>query len=214
MVSLGRYFQKMKKMNPLTLTTFLTLSMLTPILDAIGIEEIGEETNNDPTLKDLRDIIRSEKLYIPNDKSHLTPYKQIISEITVLNNGTLFKQDKIILPHCLHEKAIRLARNGSHTGRNALKRRLRNHFYIKDLDIKITKYIRDCSYCQMFTQKTTRHPTEPNSVPEKCWEETSVDLFGPLPSSHHVLVVQDLASRYPVAKVVQSTNAKSVIPVY
>ena len=91
MVSLGRYFQKMKKMNPLTLTTFLTLSMLTPILDAIGIEEIGEETNNDPTLKDLRDIIRSEKLYIPNDKSHLTPYKQIISEITVLNNGTLFK---------------------------------------------------------------------------------------------------------------------------
>ena len=63
----------------------------------------------------------------------------------------------------------------------------------------------------MFTQKTTRHATEPNSVPEKCWEETSVDLFGPLPSSHHVLVVQDLASRYPVAKIVKSTNAKSVI---
>ena len=41
----------------------------------------------------------------------------------------------------------------------------------------------------MFTQKTLRHPIEPNSVPEKCWEETSVDLFGPLPSSHHVLVI-------------------------
>ena len=61
--------------------------------------------------------------------------------------------------------------------------------------------------------KTTRHPTKPNSVPEKCWEETSVDLFGPLPSSHHVLVVQDLASPYPVAKIVKSANAKSVIPV-
>ena len=65
----------------------------------------------------------------------------------------------------------------------------------------------------MFTQKTLRHPIELNSVPEKCWEETSVDLLGPLPSSHHVLMVQDLASCYPVAKIVTSTNAKSVIPV-
>ena len=58
--------------------------------------------------------------------------------------------------------------------------------------MKVTKYIRDCSYCQMFTQKTTRQPIEPNSVPEKCWEETSLDLIGPLPGSHQVLVVPDL----------------------
>ena len=81
------------------------------------------------------------------DKPHLTPYKQIISEITVLNNGTLLKQDKIILPNSLHEKVIRWVHNGSHTGQNALKRRLSSHFYIKDLDIKVTKRIRDCSYC-------------------------------------------------------------------
>ena len=56
-------------------------------------------------------------------------------------------------------------------------------------------------------------PIEPNSVPEKCWEETFIDMFGPLPSSHHVLLVQDLTSRYPVTKIVKSRNAKSVIPV-
>ena len=65
----------------------------------------------------------------------------------------------------------------------------------------------------MFTQKTTVHPIETNSVPEKCWEEPSVDLSEPLPNSHHVLVVQDLASRYPVAIAVKFKNAKSVIPV-
>ena len=58
----------------------------------------------------------------------------------VLNNGTLLKQYKIILPHSLHEKVIRLTHNGSHPGQNALKRPSRNHFYIKDLDIKVTKY--------------------------------------------------------------------------
>ena len=110
-------------------------------------------------------------------------------------------------------KVIRLAHNKSHPGQNALKRRLRNHFYIKDLDIKVTKDIRDCSYCQMFTQKTLRHHIKRNLVLEKCWQETSLDLFGPLLSSYHVLVVQDLASCYPVAKIVRSTNAKPVIPV-
>ena len=62
-------------------------------------------------------------------------------------------------------------------------------------------------------KKTTKHPIEPNQVPEKCWDETSVDLFGPLPSKNHIIVIQDLASRYPVAKVIRSTKAKSVIPV-
>ena len=65
-------------------------------------------------MQDLKDIIQSGKLYIPNDKPHLTPYKQKFSEITVLNNGTLLKQNKIILPHSLHEKVMRLVHNGSH----------------------------------------------------------------------------------------------------
>ena len=79
------------------------------------------------------------------------PNKQIISEITVLNNGPLLKQDKIILPHSLHKKTISLAHNGSRPWQNALKQRLRNHFHIKNLDIKLIKHIRDCLYCQMFT---------------------------------------------------------------
>ena len=36
----------------------------------------------------------------------------------------------------------------------------------------------------------------------------SVDLFGPLPSKNHIVVIQDFASRYPIAKLVKSTNAK------
>ena len=56
------------------------------------------------------------------------------------------------------------------------------------------------------------HPIETNLVPEKCREEPSVDLSEPLPNSHHALVVRDLASRYPVAKIVKSKNTKSVIP--
>ena len=65
----------------------------------------------------------------------------------------------------------------------------------------------------MFTNKVYRHPIRPNKGPERCWEETSVDLFGPLPSKNHIVVIQDLASRYPRAKLIESTNVKSDINV-
>ena len=34
-----------------------------------------------------------------------------------------------------------------------------------------------------------------NMSPTKNWEVVAVDLFGPMPSSNHVVVVQDLVSR-------------------
>ena len=65
------------------LPQFLTLP------DTIRIKEIAEETNNEFTLKDVKDIIQGRKLFIPNYKSHLTPYKQISFEISVLNKENL-----------------------------------------------------------------------------------------------------------------------------
>ena len=51
-----------------------------------------------------------------------------------------------------------------------------------------------------------------HQVPPKWWESVAVDLFDPMPSSKNVVVVQDLASRYPSAKIVQSTKAEKVLP--
>ena len=82
---------KNQKNESADLTNLLYPFHVIPILDTIAIKEIAKETNNDPILKDLRDIILSAKLYIPNDKPHPTPYKQIIA---VLNNGTLLNKTK------------------------------------------------------------------------------------------------------------------------
>ena len=98
--------------------------------------------------------------------------------------------------------------------------RIYSHFYITNLDAKVRTAIDNCANhsqrrrpkSQSFTKKTTQEPIKPNAVPDKCWEEVSVDLFGPLPSHEHIIVRQDLKSRYPVAKIVNSTSAKVVIP--
>ena len=113
----------------------------------------------------------------------------------------------------LDEKAIKLVHSGAHPGQNSLIQRLRSHFFIKNLEQKVSEFVNNCFHCQMFTNKVFRHPIEPNKVPGKCWEESSVDLFGPLLSQNHIVFIQDVASHYPVAKFVKSTSARSVIPV-
>ena len=195
------------------LTNLLYALHVTPVIDAIGIKEIAEHTTKDPVLHELRELIKSGKNYIPKNKPILNSYREILSEITYVANGTLLKQDKIILPETLSEKAINLAHNGAHPGQNGLIQKLRSHFFIKNLKQKVSEFVNNCFHCQIFTNKVYRHPIKPNKVPGKCWEETSVDLFGPLPSKNHIIVIQDLVSRYPVANFVKSTSAKSVIPV-
>ena len=49
-------------------------------------------------------------------------------------------------------------------------------------------------------------------LPDGPWIEISADLFGPLPSGQHLLVVIDDYSRLPEVEDVHSTSADSVIP--
>ena len=186
---------------------------VTSVLDALGIKEIAEHTQTDITLTMLRDIVHNSKIYIPKNPPELQPFRNIFSKITVLNNRTFLKQNKIILATSVVEKALSRAHSEAHPGQNGLIRRLRAHLYIKELYKIGEEFENKCKVCQLFTQKTIKHPIELNRFPERFWDETSVDLFSPSRGKNHIVVLQDSASRYPVAKVIRSTNVKSVIPV-
>ena len=120
--------------------------------------------------------------------------------------------DCIVLPKALQEDAVKLAHQGSHAGQTGLARRLRYHFYFHGMNELVQKHINDCFDCQLFTDKKCSELLKHHKVPNRCWETVAVDLFGPLPSKKHVVVIQDLASRFPVAKLVQSTSAQKVLP--
>ena len=106
----------------------------------------------------LKTFIQDGKTFIPKSEAVLQPFRNIFSEITVLNNGTLFKLDKIILPASLIDKALYLAHSGAHPGQNGLIRRLRAHFYIKGLDKIVKDFVQNCKCCQLFTQKNHQTP--------------------------------------------------------
>ena len=77
---------------------------------------------------------------------------------------------------------------------------------------KVSKFLSTCLLCHTYTDKKTSEPIGYHEVPDKCWNTVAVDLFGPMPSKNHVVVVQDLASKFPAAKLVSSTSAEKVLP--
>ena len=185
----------------------------TPIIDRITLAKISSETAKDETLSNLRTIVEKGQTFIPKSANEsLSRFQPILPQITVTGNGILLKDERMILPKSLHLEAIKLAHQGSHTGQSGIQRRLRYHFFFHDMNKFVEQFVTTCPDCQIFTDKKTSEPIQPHTVPSKCWSDVSVDLFGPMPSSKHVVVVQDMASRFPAAKIVTSTKADKVIP--
>ena len=185
----------------------------TPIIDHIGLATISVETAKDDTLKQLSDIIQKSQTWIPKQASEkLKNFNAILTELTITGNGFILKGDRIVLPDSLQDSSVQLAHRGSHPGQSGIARRLRSHFFFHDMDSKISKLTASCLPCNTHTNKKTSETLIHHTVPEKCWDTVAVDLFGPMPSRNHVIVVQDLASKYPAAKLVKSTSAEKVLP--
>ena len=65
----------------------------------------------------------------------------------------------------------------------------------------------------LYQQNNKRIPIYAKGMgPSSAWDTVALDLFGSLPTGKHVLVVQDLLTRYPAAKIVPSTSSSKVIP--
>ena len=127
-------------------------------------------------------------------------FEPILSELSLTGNGIILKGDRIVLPESLQLRAIELAHRGAHPGQSGIGRRLRYHFFFHGLFDKVKKFVEQCKECSMFTDKKTKEPIEHHKIPQKAWETVAVDLFGPMPSSKHIVVVQDHGTRYPAAK--------------
>lgn len=196
------------------LDNLLFLLHTTPVTDFIGLPLIAEKTKEDPTLSELTKIIQKGQSYIRNNEPNkdLIRFRQILPEICITNTGILLKEDRIILPASLQDTAIQLAHRGSHTRQSGMERRLRSHFFFHDMNSKVKLFLQTCRDCALFSDKRTKEPLDAHDVPDRCWETVAVDLFGPMPSKNHVVVVQDLSSKYPAAKLVSSTSAKKVLP--
>ena len=185
----------------------------TPVVDHISLARISKQTEMDEVLSKLAEIIRKGSLDVGrNQDARLKKFKPILSELSLTGNGIILKGERMVLPESLQGMAIEFAHRGLHPGRAGIERRLRYHFFFHGMYDKVKNFVEKCEECCLFVDKKTKEPIQHHKIPRKAWETVAVDLFGPMPSSRHVVVVQDIGSRFPAAKLVSSTKADKVIP--
>ena len=176
--------------------------------EAMSIKTLIEETSKDLLLSKLKKAIR--RGYIDPEDEQLRHFKAL-DELTLMESGLVLKKEKIVLPRKLVKLAITKAHQGSHAGISALKRRIRTHFYHPKLDETVKEFVKNCKACAMFNpvlKKNTLYPAQVNQL--SAWEMISVDLFGPLPDKRHILVAQDMMSKFPAAKIINKTDTATI----
>ena len=179
-------------------------------MEAISVGKIIRATKEDDTLKKLTDSIR--RGYIHQKDTELKPYGKIFDQLTISDSGIILKDNKIILPVKLIDIVIRKAHQGGHPGITSLKRRIRAHFYLPRLNEHIEKAVKACRECSLFTSKNRKNKLHPQITEDyNAWEKVSIDLFGPMPDNRHIVVVQDMVSKFPAARILTKTDANKTI---
>ena len=141
--------------------------------------------------------------HVQKGKKPTTPelhhYHNIFEVLSISATGLRLRQHRIVLPEILYARTITKAHDLGNFGVTGIKRQIRAHFHLPHLDTLVETEVKYCHDYQLNTNKPTKEPLTPVHVPHKAWEYVSVDFFGPMPNGHHVLVIQDLRTKYPVA---------------
>jgi hypothetical protein len=91
--------------------------------------------------------------------------------------------------------------SGGHSGRDVTAARIKSLFFWKGMNREIQNYVRNCDVCQRCKPDLTASPglLQPLPIPNRIWDDISMDFIEGLPSSSRkqvIFVVVDRLSKY------------------
>ena len=170
---------------------------------ALTTREVEEASAVDEELKTLREAIKTGRF------EKCKAYAPAAGELCVIGQLVL-RGTRIVLPSKLRPQAISLGHEG-HLGIVGTKQNLRSKVWWPSMDKAAEKFCKSCYGCQLVARPNPPEPLTSTTLPEGPWQDLAVDLLGPLPSGHSILVVVDYYSRYYEYTLMTSTTAVKVI---
>ena len=170
---------------------------------ALTTREVEEASAVDEELIALREEVKTGRV------EKCKAYSPAAGELCVIGQLVL-RGARIILPSKLRSEAIALA-HGGHLGIVGTKQKLRSKVWWPFMDKAAEKFCKSCYGCQLVAHPDPPEALRFTTLPEGPWEDLAIDLLGPLPSGHSILVVVDHYSRYYEYAIMTSTTAVKVI---
>ena len=170
--------------------------------NSVTTDDLVHATRQDSTLQLLTKAVQ--KGYIAPTEKQLQSYKSVFQELSVEDSGIVLRVDRIVVPKALQQKVVQLAHEG-HQGIVKTKQLIRSMMWFPGIDAAVQEAVERCLPCQAATNTKQKEPLLPTELPTAPWLRATTDLFGPIAGGQeHVLVVQDLYSRYPAVEIVHS----------
>ena len=170
---------------------------------ALTTREVEEASAVDEELMALREAVKTGRF------EKCKAYSPAAGELCVIGQLVL-KCTLIVLPSKLRSQAIALAHEG-HLGIVGTKQNLRSKVWWPCMDKAAEKFCKSCYGCQLVARPDPPEPLRSTTLPEGPWQDRAIDLLGPLPSGHSILVVVDYYSRYYEYAIMTSTTTVKVI---
>ena len=171
---------------------------------AVPIKEMERESAGDKELGQLR-------LCIENNDWNSCPsaFKAVRTELCVVGKLVL-RGVRIVVPCKLRKRVVDLAHEG-HQGVVKSKQRLRSKVWWPGIDGDMEHRCKTCRGCQLVSSPCAPEPLRRTRLPERPWQTLAVDLLGPLPSGHSLLVLVDYFSRFVEVSIMKSVTSEVVI---
>ena len=170
---------------------------------ALTTREIEKVSAEDEELKEVRKAIATGRF------EKCRQYMTVAGELCVIGQLVL-RGTRIIIPRKLQPRTLALAHEG-HLGVVGTKQNLRTKVWWPGMDKAAERHCRACHGCQLVARPDPPEPIRSTSLPDGPWQDVAVDLMGPLPSGHSLLVIVDYYSRFYEVEVMQSTTTEKVI---
>ena len=138
---------------------------------------------------------------VPQEIRLYFPFKE---EITV-QNGLLFKGDRIIVPVSLRKEMMEKV-HSSHLG---CSRRAREVFYWPQMNAELKDFILKCDVCNSYQPEQPREPLMLHEIPSRPWQKVGTDLLQ-FDGQQYLITIDYYSSFFEVDKL-ETTDSRTVI---
>ncbi|XP_062556644.1 uncharacterized protein K02A2.6-like [Armigeres subalbatus] len=170
---------------------------------ATTLDEIRRETINDEILTSVMKAL-AKQCWSPE----LCRFQAFEKEFGVID-GIVVRDDRIVLPTILRQRALQIAHRGHH-GVVAMRRNLREKIWWPCMDQDVADAVQECADCATVSKQ---HPPEPmvrKEMPDRAWQEIGIDFFSAKECATFLVIV-DYYSRFLKVVEMKATNAAKTI---
>lgn len=173
------------------------------------IAVLQKATEHDPVMQTLKSMILigwpQERDAVPISIREYWNFREYLT----LQNGILFKSERIIVPKALRPEIISRL-HSSHQGIESCLCKARDRVYWPAMNTNIKEAVTKCEVCAEFQARNASLPMQTHPIPDRPWSRVAADLFT-LNSKGHIVLVDYYSDYIEVSPGLKDTKSPVII---